>query len=170
MVSTKGLKLIGKGAFSRVYDAGDCVLIKSNDYAKEAFSIGLMPSGANWPACEKLEHGEVSLYKMPKYEKFIRKAQLSQEQYAIYKALKKLIDANMSWNNDYFFWVNLFNKDNTLPPAIREQICEALDGLANYGTDIQIEISRRNVAVLNGKLILLDLFFFSSLLKQNRSK
>ena len=50
----------------------------------------------------------------------------------------------------------------------KEAICAHIQGLRDYGEDICFEISPRNVAVDNGKLILLDCFFKRSALDELR--
>ena len=52
---------------------------------------------------------------------------------------------------------------------LRTAMLEALEGCSNWGSDIGFEISPRNVAVNNGKLVLLDVFFSKSKLKEIRS-
>ena len=53
---------------------------------------------------------------------------------------------------------------------LKEVMIEALEACGNYGSDVAFEISPRNVAVKDGKLILLDCFFMKSKLNQVRSK
>jgi hypothetical protein len=43
---------------------------------------------------------------------------------------------------------------------------DALDACANYGNDVCFEISPRNVAVKNGKLVLMDCFFMADKLQE----
>ncbi|UZT50044.1 hypothetical protein [Enterobacter phage 01_vB_Eclo_IJM] len=56
--------------------------------------------------------------------------------------------------------------------TVREGLMDvlmALDACANFGSDIQFEISPRNVRAVNGKLILVDCFFLVSKLQEVRS-
>jgi hypothetical protein len=69
---------------------------------------------------------------------------------------------------DFAYLDELRKQFNRLPKWAARALNEQIDGLMNYGADIRFEISPRNVAVKNGKLILLDCFFFASKLREVR--
>jgi len=55
-METKGLKIIGKGSFSTVYELSEKqVLIKSSDPIKECMSMGWFPESKLFPNIERIE-------------------------------------------------------------------------------------------------------------------
>jgi len=89
------------------------------------------------------------------------KQSLKPAQYALYKELRALSIGYGNKDYDlYFKWREQF--ETIKNKAVREDLLEVVDHLNNYGTDLSFEISPRNVAVKNGKLILLDCFFIAS--------
>ncbi|UZT50357.1 hypothetical protein [Enterobacter phage 04_vB_Eclo_IJM] len=74
----------------------------------------------------------------------------------------------------YHKWYEIFQAahDRSETETVREGLMDvlmALDACANFGSDIQFEISPRNVRAVNGKLILVDCFFLVSKLQEVRS-
>lgn len=174
--STKGLKLIGKGQFSRVWDLGNGdALIKSCCPVKECTSMGWMPEGVNWPRIQRLdvEDNGLQVYQMIKYNRVPSlKNSLDKDQYELYSALRKLmlnaphLSKNQRFNLDVLH--HMF-ATSTLLDDIKVEFGEAVDAMGDYTQLLGFEISPRNVAVNNGKLILLDVFFDINAKKQGRS-
>jgi hypothetical protein len=167
-------KLIGKGAFSKAYllPSGDVELV-SVDPVKECMALWGLGDSYLWPQIECVDYRDdgTQVYKMPHYPKVKSiKTALEPRQYELYKALRNLegtFCANPNLLSD-----ELRKQFETLPDefsAEKEALLEAVDALGNYGTDLKFEISPRNVSVINGKLVLLDVFFFVSQLNQVRS-
>jgi hypothetical protein len=61
-------------------------------------------------------------------------------------------------------WYKAFTKLENR--KLSKVMCEAIEACANYGSAIGFEISPRNVAVNNGKLVLLDVFYSISKLRE----
>lgn len=167
------MKLIGKGAFSRVYRKNkNTVVIKSVDNVKECMSLGWFPKSSLFPSLKLIErHENYSIYESMYYEKVSSlKNNLIDFDYEFYNELKNLNSFYIGGHNGYDHWYNEFKK---LPNKFHHRknvLLETLDALSNYGSDIAFEISPRNVTVKNGKLILLDCFFFVSALREVREK
>jgi hypothetical protein len=159
----KTLKLIGKGSFSTVYQlTPKKVLIKSVCYSKEC--LALFITGSMFPKIEKIDYNEYHCEFYPKVKSL--KNSLLPSEYEIYKELKNLYSSKLfsDLKNNY---QNLYSEFKKLKSKkASTQLIGALDELINYGSDVKFEISPRNVAVKNGKLILLDVFFFKSQLMQ----
>lgn len=157
------MELIGKGAFSKVYKLNEKqVLIKSVCYAKECISLNI---NSKWfPKLERTDYNEYICEYYPKVKSL--KEALKPEQYKIYQELRKL---NVYCNNSYDYldgWRKEFKKlKNT---SLKNSLLEVLTDLSNYGTQIGFEISPRNVAVKNGNLILLDVFYMRDQLERVR--
>ena len=163
------MKRIGKGSFTTAYlqDDGHTALLKSTDYIKECMAHGWFPESALFPIINFTDTPHT--YTMEYYPKVKSlKDNLDPDQYLIYKQLRALLPCAKycSRPHDYHaMWHTLFD---TLPSDLKEVMKEALDACANYGTDVQFEISPRNVATKNGRLILLDCFFIQSQLDEVR--
>lgn len=175
MKATQGKKKIGRGAFSTVYKETDTtVLIVSSDPVKECMSLGWFPESPLFPEVERVEisfdEKGNCLYRMEYLSRpSSLKKNLDAEHWKIYKTLR-----------DYFSTLfPPFQKDRSYEvlkaafqdcleafPECLEALENALEALANYGSDMWFEISPRNVAVKDGKLILLDCFFMQSKLKE----
>ena len=168
------MKLIGKGAFTKAYlnDDGKTVTLYSVCPIKEGMALGWFPESPLFPKLERIDYldsGE-GVYIMEYYPKVKSlKNTLSPNQYAIYRELRGL---NIPLTqNPYDGYQELYNAFKTLKNRrVREIMLYALDSCVNYGSDIGFEISPRNVAVKNKKLVLLDCFFIKSKLNEVRSK
>lgn len=155
------MKLIGKGLFSKVYQLNEKqVLIKSICYTKEAYSMDWHNSKNIFPVMERTnEYQEYICEYYPKVDSL--KDYLLPEHYEIYKNLRSLSIGYIE--NKYNLldaWRKEFSKVSNR--KYRLALLDMLDVLSNYGSDIQFEISPRNVAVKKGKLVLLDCFFLTS--------
>lgn len=143
---TKGLKLIGKGLFTKCYGSDDSneVILLSVDQIKECMAFGWFPECSLFPIIEKLDYlsdGDF-VYKMKRYAKVKSlKNNLDADQYEIYKTLKLLANKFSDRpHNDYdlyHYWYKTFStiKDEEL----QQCMLEALDGCSNCGSDINFE-------------------------------
>lgn len=170
MTSTKGLKLIGKGVFTKAFlNVDNSVILISCCPIKECMSLGWFPNSELFPKLERVDCDTYATYTMEYYPRLKGglKANLDTDQYAIYKALR---DVNPK------FELNPYDRASSLYAAFEELedkdlsdvMIEALYACCNYGSDIGFEISPRNVAVKNGKLILLDCFYHMGTLNKVR--
>lgn len=167
-------KLVGKGCFSKVYENPEdpsSVLIVSCCPTKECMSFGWGNSGDLFPKLERLDDcGDFQCFKMKRYSKTRKiKPFISDHQWQLYRALGGLMCKFKPPSKiSYCHWQEQFE---SLPDEFEDeksQLLEMLDALANYGDDMCFEISPRNIAIDNGKLILLDCFFMISKLKEVR--
>ena len=172
-METKGLKQIGKGAFSTVYKKGtNKVLIKSCDNVKDCMSMGFFPNSRMFPKIKRVgvsDCGQFQFYEEKFYQKTKSlKQDLLPSEYEFYLTLKR--EGDNVFIRDMFGLIKFFESLPNKYRARKQVLIEAVYGLSNYGTDICFEISPRNVTVQNGKLILLDCFFFFSALDKVRGK
>lgn len=161
------MKLIGKGLLSKVYQLNEKqVLIKSVCYVKECLGNEWVRSTI-FPTLQRTDnYGEYICEYYPKVKSL--KESLEPKQYAIYQELRRLsigfvknkYDLLDEWRKQFETVTNKRFKDGLL---------EMCDEICNYGTQISFEISPRNVAVKNGKLILLDCFFVADQAEKIRS-
>lgn len=173
---TKGLKLIGKGAFTLCYDNGQSVLLVSNCPAKECNSLGWLSDSRLFPKIERLESEyDLQLYKQEKFEKVKSlKNALKPSEYKLYCDLRDLAGkfqrkhVKNPYDRTRVFIDTV--KESKLHYLYKRALIDAAEGLANYTTKLGFEVSPRNVAVKNGKLILLDVFFSIEQLHQNTNK
>lgn len=170
-----GLELIGKGAFTKAYAvSADVVLLKSVDPVKECMGNGWFPECTLFPAVTRASTG---YYYMKRYQRVTSlKSALDADQWELYKTLRVLAKefGTAHFNavcmrkgrtvTHYHTLYNLFDSCADLSEEVKTNLLEALDSLANYGDDMCFEISPRNVAVDNGKLVLRDCFFMQSTL------
>jgi hypothetical protein len=157
-------KLIGRGSFTWAYlIPNEKVLLVSRCPIKECMSFGWFPESPLFPTLECLgwaDKEDFKEYEMEYYPKVRSlKNNLDPDQYQIYKDLRALqLPFGILNKHDYFQeWHKLF--DTLQNEELRDIMKEALDACSNYGSDIGFEISPRNVATKNGKLILLDCFY-----------
>ena len=161
MDSLKVGKLIGKGAFSRVYELGDTqVLIHSNDMQKAFISeqgqgMFKMPEmGRVWDD-EGLPYKEgYAWYISPRYSKvraFTKELKL--EDVALYRQLRVIYSEGYA---GYFQLKGAFNTAGLFELVdVVEEICNYIDP-----DHLQFEISPRNIALdANGDMVLLDCFY-----------
>ena len=170
MNTTKGLKLIGKGAFTKCYQLNDTtVLLKSEDPIKECMAYDWFPESDLFP---KVGFSSIDgCYEMEYYPRVRSlKNNLDNDQYQIYKDLREVfnnLETSINIHDGYSLIYKGFEQlDNE---GLKEIMLEALDACSNCGSDVGFEISPRNVAVKDGKLILLDVFFMKSVLNKVRS-
>lgn len=167
------MKLIGKGTFTRAYllPDGETVKLVTNDPCKECAAM-FAPDSPIFPKleCDGYE-GEKRVYRMKYYPKVKSlKNSLTPRDYRLYGLLRKVTLS--LWGPDAYLAKFIDKVEEILPEEFaneKEAIREHVDALNNYGDDMKFEISPRNVAVDNGKLILLDCFFKVSYLLARRN-
>lgn len=129
------------------------------------------------PQIHEVQNDQCSIiYKMPYYHtsRAVKKM-LSDDQYDIYKMLVDLCDKFIATiqtpkhnnHNNYSILFNLF--DQIENADVRDQMLGMLDCFANWTHKICFEISPRNVAEKDGKLVLLDCFYCVERLTEIRS-
>jgi hypothetical protein len=161
----KGLQVIGHGMLSMVFRETDTtVLVVSDDPAKECMSFGWMPDSPLMPTIERIEYGELSLYRMPLYTRVTSpKKQLKPRDYAVYQELRELQNSivhSLSWKN--------INALEAVGTDCANLLIECIDAMSNYTDQCGFEISPRNIALdKNGDLILLDCFYDRQKIKRH---
>lgn len=156
------MKLIGKGDFTRAYlQTNGKVFLKSVCPVKECMAHGWFPNSRLFPKIKQVncdEHCTME-YEMEYYPKVKSlKQNLDPKEYQMYKDLRALsIGYTNNPHNFYHLWYEQF--ETLKNKRLREAMIDALDGCSNFGSTVCFEISPRNVATKNGKLILLDCFF-----------
>ena len=173
----KNLKLIGKGAFSKVYTSLelDYVVITKGDYIKEAMAFNWFPDSIHFPKIEEIKIGNEYFWKMKKYNKTKKiKDLLIETDFIFYKKLQKIYKENLSiflnkkdLNDSYNVLYKLFS-ESSLTEDQKELMVDALSACSNYGSDVGFEISPRNIYIDNNRLILGDCFFIKSQLIEIR--
>lgn len=157
------MKLLGKGMFSRAYlqDNGT-VLLKSIDPVRECQALDWFPDSPFFP---RVTFGEQEgTYIMPYYAPVTAPKQaLNSEHYAMYSELRAL-GRTSGYQACYLAFKTITDVD------LRKALQDAYEALINFGDDFCFEISPRNIAVVDGKLILRDCFFFSKLIKKRSNK
>lgn len=162
-------KLIAKGAFTKCYllPGGEKVRLESSDPSKECISLGWGADHSMFPEMKRVDDYTYEMKYYPRVTSL--KSALDPDQWEFYKKLKE-INEKTTWTRsgkDWEYLDSLRAEFAELPDG--EALNEHLDGLLNYGSDIGFEISPRNVAADNGKLILLDCFFFRNKLNEVRA-
>ncbi len=177
MTTVKGLKLIGKGAFTKCYlnTCETTVTLITCDPIKECMTHGWFPESELFPVVQHLDYCEVTDRNLYTMEYFPRtkglKNVLDSDQWEIYQTLRKVFNAINTSRNIYDGHSNTLKAfEGIADEDLKDVMIEALDACGNYGSDVAFEVSPRNVAVKNGKLILLDCFFMRSKLNQVRSR
>lgn len=167
-------KLIGKGSFTKAYLLdSDKVELHSIDPAKECMALWGFGDSYLWPILESKGDQVYTMDYFPKTPSL--KNSLEPRQYQLYSALRKLVPY-LSYGHKAHDWEysdHWRTQFESLPAEFEEEkqaLLEAVDSLGNYGQDIQFEISPRNVRAVNGKLCLLDCFFFVSQLQLVNSR
>lgn len=157
------MKLIGSGAFSKVYHEAESqyVYINSTDPVKECMAFGWFPKSKVFPKIQFSDDPKYR-YKMRYYPRVRSlKSSLDTAEWGKYQALRCMHNDTRS--------LSLEDAFKTLPyRGLRNALIDAIDALANYGEDVCFEVSPRNVAAWGGKLILLDTFFMQSALNNVR--
>lgn len=166
-------KKVKYGAFSKVtiYDDNPMVDILTEDHAKEAMVLGWFPDHPLFPEVLYSYKPNVT-YHMKKYDTKFIKANLDPDQWQLYQLIKKIYKEWL-WLDSSKYTVpelgTLFESHRSLlGDDITDALIGASDAMGNYSYRVGFEISPRNCAVDNGKLILLDCFFNPEQLEQIR--
>ena len=177
--ATTTLPLIGRGMFSTVYRKNaKTVLIKSMDPVKECMAMGWFPSSRMFPKTTRValldDDQGTALYEQRYYPKAKSlKTALKPVEWEFYRELRELQSNINRLLDDYKALASLQALIKALPGKYarkKSALLGAIDALTNYGQDIRFEISPRNVAVHNGRLILLDCFFMAEKVKEVRTQ
>ena len=178
----RDLKLIGKGMFTKCYQlSSNRVLLKSTDPIKEALWFGEVDN-FRFPTLERrfdLE-SDVHDYRVYEMEYFPKmsslKNNLDPSEWELYKLLHELDFAQAGFQPsqrhlkmEHTDNLQMLIEESYLPTDIKELLLEVINVIQNYTDAIAFEISPRNVAIYNGKLILLDVFFDIHTLHRKRS-
>ena len=171
----KGLNLIGKGLFSNVYseESLDYVVITKNDYIKEAMAVEWFPESIHFPKIEEIEIKGDYYWKMKKYNKTKKiKGLLNDHDYKFYTELRKIFKNKPIIKNKYDSFSVLYKlfSESSLTDDQKELMLNALTACSNYGSDVDFEISPRNIFIDSGRLILADCFFIISQAEEIRKK
>ena len=174
MVADRHFILLSRaGAFTVAYvDSGlKNVYLKSVCPIKEVMAQGWFPESDLFPTVGFAGRTQ-GLYKMEYFPKVPSlKDALDPDQWELYKTLRNVKDRIEYTENSHQNHESITMAFNTIKDeSLREVMQEALDACANFGTEIGFEISPRNVAVKNGKLILLDVFYNVAKLREIRIK
>lgn len=163
-------KLIGRGAFTKAYLIDGRVHLKSSDQIKECMAFGWFPSSDLFPSVT-ISHLDGYDYEMDYFPRVSSlKNNLDAPEYAKYLTLRALAANARVPSNTYDGYSVLYGLVESLEcEDLRDDLLEALDGCSNCGSDIWFEISPRNVAVKNGKLVLMDCFYSISALHAKRA-
>lgn len=160
------MKLIGKGTFTKAYLRDDGkVQLHTSDPVKECQALWGFGDSELFPTVTRIDDEVYEMEYFPKVSSL--KNNLTEYYYSLYKALRQL---SVICENSYDLYSRWYEEiSRSIPERFAEEkeaLLDALDSLADYGPDIAFEISPRNVAVKDGKLILLDCFFFRSKLTE----
>lgn len=160
MELTKDAKLIGKGSFTKCYKVSEKeVLLVSRDPVKLAMSEMFWPKSRRFPKVEKhptIEDAYLTPY-LGKTQSL--KKGLNKKEYELYRELRRTYVESTGY-------CKVHDVIKGIKHPIKKLLLNAADVIANYRDirDLRFEISSRNVRVKNGKLVLMDCFYFSDLL------
>jgi len=156
---------VKQGKFTKAYLYENEVILKTNDPVKECMALGWFPESRLFPEV-KFENSletedEFTVYKMERFETGRAvKAMLCKEDYeGLYLPLRQVFKnffKSKQGNNIQFR--ELLEKTSLLE-EIKEDLLWAFEACMNYSSNVFFEISPRNIAAKDGKLILLDCFF-----------
>jgi hypothetical protein len=162
------MKLIGKGLFTKAYLRDDgMVELESSDPIKECMAFGWFPDSRLFPDIKSLDNGNYEMKHYPRVSSL--KSSLKPLEYKKYLELRNINIPIVQ--NKYDGYNSLYNAFSTIRgKLLKEAMLSALEACSNYGSDVNFEISPRNVAVDKGNLILLDCFFIRSVADNIRNK
>ena len=164
------LKLIGRGLFTKAYlrPIDNRVVLKSTCPIKECMALGWFPNSELFPKLDYIESNVYEMEYLPRPKSL--KQNLDKDQYVIYQTLRRVYNDKPYSLNKNDSCSSLYKLFETIEDSSLSTImCKALNACSNMGSDIDFEISPRNVSVKNGKLILLDVFYSISEMQKIRS-
>lgn len=146
------MRLLGRGKWTRCYKLNEKrVLLKSSDIIKNIMSDRAFPKSKYFPSIRQTQTcGE---YTAPLYERITApKQQLLPEEYAKYLDLCRAIE---------YSYCPITAIEKIKHVGMRKAVERAYTTLIeDFGLDgVHLEVSPRNIASKQGKLILLDIFF-----------
>lgn len=194
----KGLTKLGQGAFTYAYQVESShslltanklsgllslcddgvALVASCDPLKDLYTMGWLEplsedafgSQVVFPFFELIDYfddGNYRLYAGVKYHKFSKKT-ASASAWRAYRGLRDLLNGYSCEELS-----NKFSKENPnrYDGGLCEWIVSVCDEARNYGDDIRVEISPRNVALDDyGNLVLLDIFYSTKTLQSTKGR
>jgi hypothetical protein len=173
-------KKIGQGMFTTAYlnQAGKVTLVTFDKIKECQANFGLGGSDL-FPSLERIDyfydnndvfHLVLEMEYFPKVKSL--KNELCAEDWALYQDLRKIFKNKPILKRGFEEYDYLYKQFEGL--ARGEELTEALCSCTNYTDSLGFEISPRNVAVKNGKLVLLDVFFcknqFEEVWKRRKKK
>ena len=179
MEKLKKLPQVGKGGFTRCYQLDeDTVLLESYDPIKAVMADGLFPKSKLFPEVQRYENApkkSSSFYTMRYFKGRPKRSTkkwlqgiLDSDQYVIYETLENLrkeVELSISGKrgiNRQEVWNAAFM---TLEDKkLGRLLVRANNACCTVGENIMFDCAPKNVAALNGKLILLDCFYSAKLL------
>lgn len=164
------MPVIGKGAFTNCYDNGKTVYLVSTCQAKDCYATLASKGKKYFPDVDSVTVDGCNVYVMEKFQiNRAIKPHLDADQYNDYLTLRSIFRKSCCDSSDrYFVLHDLFSEIEN--ETLRYEMLETLDDFSNYTQNIGFEISPRNVATKNGKLILLDVFYSIDLLKKKQKQ
>lgn len=159
---------VRKGKYSIVYVFDDIALIHSKDPIKECLSLNWFPDSIHVPEVNdsniQSDKAGFKVYEMPLYEtnRSVKSLICQDDYFNIYLPLRKLMtNINWDYNNPYKWQNNFYDavQQTELTIDIKDLIVSCYEACMNYSSKVMFEISPRNVAAKDGRLILLDCFF-----------
>lgn len=169
------MKKIGRGLFSTAYlNKDNKVELFTFDPIKEAYYLygqnnPFVPTIYNRETLEKERYGRIEEKYTMKYYNQPRslKKNLKPSHWKVYQELRKVF---MSGENRGYHQLQKSFGNLDIHWTQKDLLLDMLADVSNYDFDIIMEISPRNVAVENGTLILLDIFFSPRLANKIRKE
>jgi hypothetical protein len=147
-------KLLGKGMFTKCLEAGvsGFVILETIDGLKE---VCVWCEGLHVPALQWLGQTDThTYYQSLKYDKLTKKQWSSA--WADYIAIKRYV---YGLKSRYVCDIDTDEiEELQISQELKNDLMHMISWAQNYGENVFIEVSPRNLAVHNGNLILLDLF------------
>ncbi len=169
-------KKIGQGTFTTAYlnESGRVSLVTIDKIKECQADFGFGDSDL-FPSLERIDyfydnddafHLVLEMEYFPKVKSL--KNELCAEDWALYQDLRKIFKNKPLFKRKFEEYDYLYKEFEGLDRG--EELTEALDSCANYTDSLGFEISPRNVAVKNGRLVLIDVFFCKDQLKEVRER
>lgn len=184
-------KPFAQGMFTKAYnhpDDSSKVVLISCDPIKDCMAHGWFPDARNngwdtdlYPVIDQIGPcdwmripGNWRIYSMDRLERprSLKKA-IPEKDYELFKRLQRFMDDDVFGIVRYrHFTISYLHKviaeSDHLQDWTKDFLIESVSGCANAGCDPTFEISPRNVAVQNGRLVLLDVWLMISELTKSQ--